>query len=514
MGDDRNIESAKNVFAESAPAECADREASHKRTGGGTLDRYINLLSATNFGFILLCSWEFVSVVFQFSLLNGGPASMIYGSIFSGIGSTFIAMSLAEMASIDPTVGAQYRWSANFAPKWNKFWGLTQGWLTVFAWMCASASIPATLANIVVSLLIFNYENYVPKRWHATLLMWAFTIPAFAGNFWFRRLLNVLQTVGCLCHVFFFIISVATLAVMAPRSSVEFVFTSLTYNVSGWTNAGVAWGIGLLTVTSSLSGFDGVLHMSDEVKKARTRVPRSIIASCVLNSVLQFAYIITLLFTLGDIDKVTSTPTGLPLIEVYYQATKSKHATNVFVAMAAIVIYTALFNDLASVSRLIWAFSRDNGLPFSNFFAYVHPTFKLPVNALGLVGVFITLIAIIYIGSTTAFNAIISLTALALYISYFLPILFFLLKRISKNPPEYGPFRLGKFGVALNLYALCYILFIVIWMPFPTMLPVTAVNFNYAGPLVGAVIIGALLDWCISGRKRFEVPVPRHKPDL
>ena len=38
------------------------------------------------------------------------------------------------------------------------------------------------------------------------------------------------------------------------------------------------------------------------------------------------------------------------------------------------------------------------------------------------------------------------------------------------------------------------------------MLPVTAKNFNYAGPIMGAVIIIALADWFISGYKRFQVP--------
>lgn len=30
---------------------------------------------------------------------------------------------------------------------------------------------------------------------------------------------------------------------------------------------------------------------------------------------------------------------------------------------------------------------------------------------------------------------------------------------------------------------------------------------NYGGPVMGAVIIFALLDWVIGGRKRFQVPV-------
>ena len=91
------------------------------------LQKYINFVSAINFGFILQCSWEAAAVTFQFSLANGGPAAMFYGSLFAGIGTTAVAISLAEVASIDPTVGAQYRWSAKFAPRWNEFWGLMQG---------------------------------------------------------------------------------------------------------------------------------------------------------------------------------------------------------------------------------------------------------------------------------------------------------------------------------------------------------------------------------------------------
>jgi len=54
-----------------------------------------------------------------------------------------------------------------------------------------------------------------------------------------------------------------------------------------------------------------------------------------------------------------------------------------------------------------------------------------------------------------------------------------------------------------------YILFVLSFVALPVIKPVTAANMNYAGPLVLAVIVVALTDWCITGRKRFQVPVPR-----
>ena len=53
-----------------------------------------------NFEVITQCAWETISITFQFSLLNGGPASMVYGGILAGFGATAVAMSLAEMASM------------------------------------------------------------------------------------------------------------------------------------------------------------------------------------------------------------------------------------------------------------------------------------------------------------------------------------------------------------------------------------------------------------------------------
>ena len=146
---------------------------------------------------------------------------------------------------------------------------------------------------------------------------------------------------------------------------------------------------------------------------------------------MQWAFMVCLMFCIGDVEQVTTTPTLLPIIEIYYQATKSKHATNLLVFMIAFILFISLFNIFASVSRLTWAFARDKGLPFSDTFSYVHPTLKIPINSLLLVGFVCCLLALINIASSAAFNALISLPTIALYISYFIPIFFLVIRKLQ-----------------------------------------------------------------------------------
>ncbi|KAH6656610.1 amino acid/polyamine transporter I [Truncatella angustata] len=482
-----------------------------KRHTINSLERYIRLPTIVFFGVVLLASWESFAVTFQFALLNGGPASMLYGSILAGIGVITIGLSLAELASIDPTVGAQYRWSANLAPAAPRFWGLMQGWMTVSAWCFACAGPTSSLSLLITSLVTFNQETYVPERWHTSLIMIATMIIPLLCNLWFRKVLNILETFGGILHICLFVVFIAVLAAMGSKSDTDFVFRTLTHDVSGWSDPGVAWCLGLLSATFSLSGVDSVLHMSDEVKDVWTHIPYSIIWACVTNSVMLFIFVVVLLFFIGPLNNVTTAP--LPLIYVLYDATNSKPATNVLVIFISIIYFCAMFNIFASVSRLIWAFANDHGLPFSGFFAYVHPTLQVPTNALMLVGAIVVLLSLIYIGSATAFNAIISLQTLGLYTSYFFPILFILLRKLrgAAAEPPYGPFRMARrSGMFVNAFALCYLAFIITWMPFPSVLPVDKDNMNYAGPIFGGMVLLALADWCINGRKRFRMPVKRY----
>lgn len=249
--------------------------------------------------------------------------------------------------------------------------------------------------------------------------------------------------------------------------------------------------------------------MSDEVKDAERKVPWSMVLSVLINGVMTFITVIILLYCIGDPVKALTTPTGYPVIEILREATGSNVGATVLILMLSWDGLVALFSSTASISRLTWAFARDRGLPFPDFFGRVHPRLRIPLNSLFLVATIISLLMLLNIASVSAIFAILSLGNIALYLSYLMAVVFFLLHKLRGGPLVHGPFKLGKVGYAINVFAICFLIFIIIWLPFPPFLPVTWTNMNYAGPIVGAIIVIGLVDWFIWGHKRFSVPTEK-----
>lgn len=97
----------------------------------------------------------------------------------------------------------------------------------------------------------------------------------------------------------------------------------------------------------------------------------AIMAAVGVNGVLGFIMIITICFTLGDVNDILSTPTGYPFIQVFYNVTQNYAAANTMTAILVVTLTASTITEVATASRQIWSFARDRGLPFSSFFAYV-----------------------------------------------------------------------------------------------------------------------------------------------
>jgi hypothetical protein len=104
---------------------------------------------------------------------------------------------------------------------------------------------------------------------------------------------------------------------------------------------------------------------------------------------------------------------------------------------------------------------------------------------------------------------VLSLAILALYVSYTVPCIFIFLQRLAGEHVENSAWSLGRWGIWVNGGASIYGLFIIVWLCFPSVLPVTAANMNWAGPIVGFVMIFSILDWVFRGRHQFAVPTEK-----
>ncbi|MCJ1355100.1 MAG: hypothetical protein MMC33_005091 [Icmadophila ericetorum] len=459
------------------------------------------------FSATVLATWEGTSAVFISAFVNGGPVSVVYGFIISAIGTVAIGASFAEMASMSPVAGAQYHWTAEHSPRRARaILSWIQGWMTVLAWQVVVASVMFLNATMIQALIIWNNANYTAPRWHATLLMIAFSAWACVFNTIGKRFVPIFETLAGCCHVIFFFIIMISMLATSTKASNDAVWKSFV-NGGGWPSDGVSFCIGFLTPAFALAGIESIVHMSEETKNAAINIPRAMILSVGINGLAGFAYILTVLYSINDLDAVFSNTTGYPIIEVFYQATGNLHAATAMLCGVLVVFIMASVAILASASRLTWAFARDQGLPFSSFLAHINPTLGAPVRAVILNFVLTVLLSLINIGSTTAFNALISLATLALYISYGFPIVLLVIRRLRGHNIEFGPWSMGKFGIFANVVAIAFCTFLVIFLPFPTIIPVTAQNMNYAVVVFAGVMLWAVASWFVSGRRRFVGPI-------
>lgn len=124
--------------------------------------------------------------------------------------------------------------------------------------------------------------------------------------------------------------------------------------------------------TSLLGLFAFVLiYSAEEIKDASETLPKAMMSSVAVNGVLGFIMLVTLCFTLGEVETVLESATGFPFIQIFYNTTGSLAATNAMTAVLIVTLTASTITEVATASRQLWSFARDEGVPFSSFFAYV-----------------------------------------------------------------------------------------------------------------------------------------------
>ncbi|XHG04932.1 hypothetical protein AWENTII_008186 [Aspergillus wentii] len=471
------------------------------------LRRNFRFISIVGFGCTLIATWEVVLTLLAQGLTDGGTAGLIWGFLIVACGFLLVFLSLAEMASMAPTSGGQYHWVSEFAPpSCQKFLSYITGWLCAMGWQCAIVSIAYLAGTIIQGLIVLNDTTYTFEAWHGTLLVIAITSFAILFNTFLAKRLPFVEVLILILHVCGLFAIIIPLWVLAPRRTAKQVFTEFN-NDGGWNSAGTATLVGFSTTITSLIGYDCAVHMSEEIKDASATLPKAMITSVIVNACSGFLMLVTICFTLGDITSVLSSPTGYPFIQVFYNTTQSLPGTNTMTAILVLTLTASTITEVATASRQLWSFARDRGLPFSNFFGYVTPGWNIPLNAVMVSLAVTALLSLINIGSSTALLAIVTLTIGSLMSSYVITISCLLLKRIRGEPLPPHRWSLGRFGMAINIGALMFLLPVFVFCFFSLTSTVDKTSMNWCVVMYGGVMIIAIVYYVVRGRFYYVPPV-------
>jgi choline transport protein len=232
------------------------------------------------------------------------------------------------------------------------------------------------------------------------------------------------------------------------------------------------------------------------------------IATAVLNGILGFVMTVTFCFCITDLDKVLASPTGYPFIQVFYDATGSKGGTTAMTLIIIVLLIAAGISILATASRQAFAFARDDGMPMPHVWRKVVKVgTEIPLNAVLLSLSITVLLALINIGSTAAFNSVVSLLVSSLFTGYFISIGCILLKRLRGEPLPPSRWSMGRLAIPMNIISLLYIGFALIMSFFPTFKSVTAVTMNWSVLVWGAIIGIATILYFVQGKYVYKGPV-------
>lgn len=150
----------------------------------------------------------------------------------------------------------------------------------------------------------------------------------------------------------------------------------------------------------SLLGSDSTAHMAEETRDAASVIPRAMVWSYTITGLLNFVMLIVVCFTWVAPEQYANTTTGYAFLEQFITATGSVQGAVSLSAIMVVLIVMSATNFMASTSRQVFAFARDNGLPFSSWIAKVNTRTLTPINALMVVLCFVVLICLIGLGST------------------------------------------------------------------------------------------------------------------
>ncbi len=462
-----------------------DEKVLHSMGYAQELSRRMGAFQNFAISFAIICIVAGGITAFPVALSAGGGAAI---GIVWPVGSAFallVAAAMGQVASSYPTAGGIYHWSSILG---GRGFGWAAAWFNLLGLMFVVSSVNWGLFNLFRDLFLaqvvgMDVSGWVPSGeftggwWIQTIFITAVTVAQAILNHYYLRLTTIVTDWSG--YIILATAVVLTLALLAFAPSLNFgrlfTFTNFTGEAGGnvWpaATAGIyVFAIGLLHVVYTITGFDASAHTSEETRDAQREVPKGMLRSVFWSFLVGYFMVCAMILALPD---QTDAATGTVTDGVAAGAAQGWNAFNWLIAQSPmpgllrslIIIGIVVSNflcalaGLTSCSRMMYAFARDGGLPFSDALKKVDAHLRTPGAAIWAGGV-LSIIATLYGG---AFLVLSTGCAVFLYLSYLMPIAAAMKSETAGNWKNKGPFNLGGASIPIAALAIvgCAILIFV-----------------------------------------------------
>ncbi|CAX43535.1 gaba-specific permease, putative [Candida dubliniensis CD36] len=451
--------------------------------------------------------------------LESGPAGLVWGWFLSSIFILCIGISLAFLGSAIPTSGGLYYYTNYYCPDAFRvplsFMIGCSNSLGLIGGLC---SISYGFAVQVLSAVYIQQDGGFEIT---NAKCYGIFVACVVSNALICCLATkqaaFLQTVSIIVNVF--LVLLFLIAVPAGKgndfNSRSFIFS----NFENSRNYGTLWSFALSWMPAiwTIGAFDSTIHCSEEAKNAQRAIPVGIIGSISACWILGWAICIVCAACIkdGDVSRVLESDTGSAMAQIIYDALGKKWAV-AFMSLIAVGQYLMSVSIMIALSRQIWSFARDDGLPVVyNFVKYVNPTIKVPVRATmfaAALGVLLGLLVLI--NGTAGSGALFSLAVASNVLSWGLPVLLILLPYGRKRFIP-GPFYFGStISTLINIVSVGWTGYVIVLCMFPDSMTVDKNSMNYTVVINVGVWLLALFYYFVWGYRFYTGPKSNLEEDF
>ena len=486
-------------------------------------------------------------ILYDYGLAWAGTAASLIGWPLVTVFVLAIAASMAEVASAYPTAGGLYYWASKMK---GIGWGWWTAWLNLIGQFAIVAGINFAAAFFINATIIGPltggaFTNSTPifgdpasgpyfSGWLATMagLLAVELVLNIAGV----RVVALLNNISVWWHIAFVVAITGALFLLGTQSTTEDAGLTLFAmqpqdTLGSWENRIppdsdnpwlllsygpavsypilIAFAFSLLQANWTYTGYDASAHVAEETVGARRGSAWGIFMSVAVSAVAGYIFLVAITLHLPDLFPLFGQLDDLGAASQYYfgdgAAVLYTLNQNLDAGLAAVLgggIAIAMafcgLSSVASAGRMLYAFSRDNGIPGSRWVKKVSHRYRTPANALivVVVGAFVLTFLAFWVGRNITVVIVTAISTIFLYAAYGVPILLGLITDGWKREQVWS---LGRWSRPIAVIALGWIVVLMVLFSWPT-------SGNISWPFMLAVVAFLLIYYFGWARHAFKGP--------